>query len=126
MSAQIILKCDCLQCLAGPPENRRTVTLDTSQAWSARARVREEWRDDVAGRWTGDGDKDYAPGHEAAENEVEADKLALIEQRAQDDYRYDRFSHSKPEVPWEIAHNETRNHYRSHALRQLLREGKIK
>lgn len=80
MSGHFVLSCDCLRCReVGPPTYRWTSGHDLS---SARTIARSEAFAESQ-RWTGDGEFDYAPGHEQAEMDGTNLESVLVEERAQ-------------------------------------------
>lgn len=125
MSGHFILSCDCQRCVEiGPATHRWTKGYDIS---SARSVARSETLSDEQ-RWTGDGDYDFAPGHEQADLDGTNREFVRVEERAQfirttSLARYPLMG-SVPRTCWAALHESDKEHYREWARNELQAERK--
>jgi hypothetical protein len=122
MSGRFVLCCDCQRCQEiGPVTTVWTVVPDIS---SARGIARSEIKDEDK-RWTGDGESDYAPGHEQAELDGTNRELVRVEERAQfiRTVTLDRL-HVSRQQPWQALSETDREHYLEMARNELQADRK--
>jgi hypothetical protein len=125
MSGRLVLCCDCQRCQdIGPVVTLWTFVYDIS---SARGIARSEVKDEDK-RWTGDGESDYAPGHEQAELDGTNREFVRVEERAQL-IRTVKLDDLPPPVPflrqpWRQLREEDREYYRELARQELLADRK--
>lgn len=125
MSGRFALSCDCLRCVeTGPVAHRWTEGHDIS---SARGIARSESFPDEQ-RWTGDGESDYAPGHEQAELDGTNREFVRVEERAQvvrlaliERFSPLDFCHRRP---WQSLTEQDKEWYRELARQELLADRK--
>jgi len=118
MSGHFVLSCDCARCCqVGPAEVRWTAGYDVS---SARGIARSETLPEER-RWTGDGEFDYAPGHEQAELDGTNREYVRVEERAM----FIRVVRAGTGLrPWRELSEADREFYRELAREELLADRK--
>jgi hypothetical protein len=127
MSGHIVLSCDCTRCCEiGPGTTLHTAGWDIS---SARTIARSETRPDDQ-RWTGDGEFDYAPGHEQAERDGTNREFVRVEERAVliRTVMLDRFPpvtyYFRCRPSWQELGENDKEYYRELARQELLADRK--